>query len=372
MPVQGTRDPNYYFEDGSVIFLVEGILFKIHRSLITSKSEVFRDMFQLPTQSKQDTPGPSDIEGSCDEKPILLTQVQARQFRHLLLFLYGVMTDPDYVSLILGAADATRHDIAAFERYLDIASLANRYCMTEIEAWAREQFAQVLHSSPSLSRQNWVPKTLLEALAYCKLTPDRELEHNVRNIAECYLKPPVVYSGAPNTSNVWVTYLYKYPNLKRDDPALFGHIFSIVLSAGHQSPLWRSGLSREDRALLFTAQVYLTPLPASLPTDWISDVSKILAAVDAQKRSPCFPSCSQRFQSPFNSYFNCRSSLTQNSPLTGVTALSNLPAYRQSLAENLKSFKLQCKCMNQLISALDVKMDALFTDLAEKYHGCLD
>ncbi|KAF8599777.1 hypothetical protein BDV93DRAFT_609072 [Ceratobasidium sp. AG-I] len=375
MVIRGARDPKYYFDDGNVILLVGGTLFKIHRSLITSSSGVFKDMFKLPTQSESNRSDVSpNLEGSSDENPITVPQVLATQFRDLMLFFYGVLTDSDYVTLAFGAQDEAHHTAFVFERYLNIASLANRFCMAEVETWARDQFNRVLGSSQRLSTEIWNRNTLLNALAYAKLGPDLELEHNIRAMIECCLEPldgsqDSIYGGWVHSC---VAQFYKHPTLKTQDPALFGYIFCVVLSAGHQSPLWKERLTRNDRYILFAAQAHLTPLPATLPTDWIGDASKISSMVDAQVRPGCFQSCSQRFKNSFNTHFNCRTALTQNSPLTGVTALASLATRRQSLAESFKPLNLQCKCMNQLISAIDVKMDALFTELAEKYHDCLD
>ncbi|KAF8599779.1 hypothetical protein BDV93DRAFT_560076 [Ceratobasidium sp. AG-I] len=372
MTTQGVRDPNYYFEDGSVVFLVEEYLFKIQCSIITSKSEVFRDMFGLPIQAKSSKPNlSSSLEGSCDENPIVIPQVKARQFRNLLLFFYGVMTDPEYLSLVSDTTDEVQHSPTVFTCYLDVASLANRFCMTDIEKWAHKQLTRVLLSSRYLSFMVWDHNSLLEALWYSKLTPDRELEHNVRNLIECY----VIFSPI-ELVNAWrapsIAHLYKDPTLKQQDPALFGHIFCAVLSTGHRSSFWKDRLTRDDRSILFAAQAYLTPLPTTLPIDWITDVTKVTSTVDAAERSSCFHGCSQQFSRSFASHFNCRTELTRDSPLVGVTALSSLATRRQSVVESLKLLKPDCKCTSQLILALDVKMDALFAELAEKYHGCLD
>jgi len=70
------RDEAYYCVD--IIFLVEDTLFKLPRYLFEESSEVFRDMFQLPT--------PKDIshDGDSDEQPLFLEGVRKVDFRRLL------------------------------------------------------------------------------------------------------------------------------------------------------------------------------------------------------------------------------------------------------------------------------------------------
>ncbi|KAG8686376.1 hypothetical protein FRC11_009029, partial [Ceratobasidium sp. 423] len=44
-----SRDPQYYFEDGNIVLLVEDVLFKVHASLVKAESQVFQDMFAMPS-----------------------------------------------------------------------------------------------------------------------------------------------------------------------------------------------------------------------------------------------------------------------------------------------------------------------------------
>ncbi|KAF8512486.1 hypothetical protein JB92DRAFT_3117097 [Gautieria morchelliformis] len=45
--------PQLYIEDGSAIFQVDHTLYKLHASLLKSSSPILRDMFAMPTESKQ-------------------------------------------------------------------------------------------------------------------------------------------------------------------------------------------------------------------------------------------------------------------------------------------------------------------------------
>ncbi|KAJ7508018.1 hypothetical protein B0H11DRAFT_2308212 [Mycena galericulata] len=90
------RDTRYYFSDGGVVFLCDGVLYNLHKTRLTLKSEFFKNMFELP-QGKEK-------EGDDDEHPIKLSENNA-DFRHLLVFLYDQdeVEDPPlqyYVSLL--------------------------------------------------------------------------------------------------------------------------------------------------------------------------------------------------------------------------------------------------------------------------------
>ncbi|TFK32852.1 hypothetical protein BDQ12DRAFT_771209 [Crucibulum laeve] len=45
------NDPDLYFEDGNVIFQAQNTNFRLHRSIIATRSSVFRDMFSFPQHS---------------------------------------------------------------------------------------------------------------------------------------------------------------------------------------------------------------------------------------------------------------------------------------------------------------------------------
>ncbi|KAH7334250.1 hypothetical protein B0J17DRAFT_672707 [Rhizoctonia solani] len=76
------RDPQYYFEDGSIVLLVKDVLFKVHASLIKMESQVFENMFAMPRGNSAET------EGSSDRNPIVISQVEPAQFRNLMKMFY--------------------------------------------------------------------------------------------------------------------------------------------------------------------------------------------------------------------------------------------------------------------------------------------
>jgi hypothetical protein len=66
---------------------VEGTLFKVPRYPFVRSSEVFRDMFQLPTP-KYATP-----EGSSDQNPLFLDGIKKTDFRRLLKLMFPMSVE---------------------------------------------------------------------------------------------------------------------------------------------------------------------------------------------------------------------------------------------------------------------------------------
>jgi BTB/POZ domain len=97
-PINCKRSEKYYLVDGNVVFLVrllclvaqfpnlilakvDNCLFKVHRYFFIRDSDVFRDMFSVPPASTE--------EGTSDRHPIVLEQVKATDFEHLLWVYYN-------------------------------------------------------------------------------------------------------------------------------------------------------------------------------------------------------------------------------------------------------------------------------------------
>ncbi|KAG8716476.1 hypothetical protein FRC09_015708 [Ceratobasidium sp. 395] len=80
----GTRDPQYYYEDGSVVLLVDDTLFRVQASLLKAQSEAFRDMFASLSGDVD-----AKVEGLSDECPIKISDVTVPEFRNLLMIFYA-------------------------------------------------------------------------------------------------------------------------------------------------------------------------------------------------------------------------------------------------------------------------------------------
>jgi len=85
------RHEEYYFDDGSAVLLVEDTLFRVHKYYFTRESEIFADMFSLPTGG---TSGSSAAaEGKSDSSPIEIPGVTRQEMESFLDFVYFGMHD---------------------------------------------------------------------------------------------------------------------------------------------------------------------------------------------------------------------------------------------------------------------------------------
>ncbi|KAI0366761.1 hypothetical protein BV20DRAFT_971499 [Pilatotrama ljubarskyi] len=112
--------PDYYFEDGNLVILVESTLFRLFRSTFTRHSVVFRDLFSLPIS--QDGP---PAEGQDDGNPLRFSYISATDFERLLWVLYP----PSY-----GA-----HKANSVGEWQSILSLATRWEFNDIRELAIRQ-----------------------------------------------------------------------------------------------------------------------------------------------------------------------------------------------------------------------------------------
>ncbi|KAF9525496.1 hypothetical protein CPB83DRAFT_772029 [Crepidotus variabilis] len=151
-----TRDVNYYKDSrecGMCVFRVENTLFKVHKCYIVREPCAFEDMFSFPYVGER-------VEGQCDEAAIPLSDT-AEQFRDLLWALYA-----SPAQLL-----ALRNEPPAVQRLLNIALLANKYCIASYEAWSLDCLTH-LAQSPSTrsflrSESSKICSQVLEISALC-------------------------------------------------------------------------------------------------------------------------------------------------------------------------------------------------------------
>ncbi|EUC55473.1 hypothetical protein RSOL_116550 [Rhizoctonia solani AG-3 Rhs1AP] len=134
-PVAAVRDPEFYYEDGSITFRVGDVLFKVHASLLKIESKDFDKKFDVPPMLAEAT----KPRGTCDENPIIIPDAKASQFRNLVELIYR----PHYLNVSAYNANAWQ----LFVFYLNIVRLANRFGMNRIEKWARPLLARLVRVS---------------------------------------------------------------------------------------------------------------------------------------------------------------------------------------------------------------------------------
>ncbi|CAE6474099.1 hypothetical protein ACGC1H_006744 [Rhizoctonia solani] len=134
-PVPAVHDPEFYYEDGSIIFRVGDVLFKVHASLLKIESKDFDKKFDVPPKLAEAT----KPRGTCDENPIIIPDAKASQFRNLIELIYR----PHYLNISASNANTWQQ----FVFYLNVARLANRFAMNRVEKWARPELAKLVQMS---------------------------------------------------------------------------------------------------------------------------------------------------------------------------------------------------------------------------------
>ncbi|PPQ68377.1 hypothetical protein CVT24_004797 [Panaeolus cyanescens] len=156
-----THDDEYYKDEsdtGFCIFRVENTLFKVHKCYLLREPSIFSDLLSLPCIQ-------GSKEGLCDEWPITLSDT-AEQFRDLLWVLYATPAQ-----LLL----TEQYGAPSTERILNIAQLANKYCIASYEIWAIKRLS-VLAQSPTGFLRHASPELCARALEVASLV-DEDLQN---------------------------------------------------------------------------------------------------------------------------------------------------------------------------------------------------
>ncbi|KAF9073124.1 hypothetical protein BDP27DRAFT_1319445 [Rhodocollybia butyracea] len=127
--IAGTPDPDKLQRDASYylptkIFLVDNRLFQIPMHFLSSQSEVFKGMLEMPL------PSDGAIEGMSDESPIHLEGVSKQDFRQLL----RVLCPPKVIG---------RLEVLSFHEWLSVLKLADQWCMDAVRAHAIEMMTDI-------------------------------------------------------------------------------------------------------------------------------------------------------------------------------------------------------------------------------------
>lgn len=77
--------PDLWFDDGSVVLHVEDTQFRVHRTMLSKHSVIFRDMFAVPQ------PPASDEEEMVEGCPVVLLPDSAQDWTIVLKVLYNGM-----------------------------------------------------------------------------------------------------------------------------------------------------------------------------------------------------------------------------------------------------------------------------------------
>ncbi|KAF8593404.1 hypothetical protein BDV93DRAFT_549543 [Ceratobasidium sp. AG-I] len=370
-----TRDPEYYYDDGNVVFLVGDVLFKLHKSILLSRMYVYS--YAGTYMDGPVDPPPkitrSDIErrvkGTSDSDPFIISEVTIQQFRWFLLLLMGTPDDPSYESRFMpanGAANYTKDD---FLCYLGISHMTRHFGMYKLGSWSDSRLSLVLESATGFVNTGWDKETLTQAGYFPSEEFSMTTEDDLRIFAWLALSTSIpsnpITSQPPLLSNLdTCVAIFKDPGLLKGT-SLFGYVFTVILSLGHRSSTWTNQLTREDRTVLYAAQVHLTSLggDSNLDLSWISQPSY-------QDWGYFCTSCTDLVDTVWDTTFAKCSSLNYNVPLEDISRLVLLPSCRQLFIDSTRSDPKLCvhQCAHNVWDYIDRKLLGTFYYMADKHN----
>ena len=78
---QRSRSQEYWFEDGNIVLEAESVLFRVHQSVLSRHSQIFKDTFAMPQAA-------SHKDDCVDGCPIVQVSDTADDIRNLISLLY--------------------------------------------------------------------------------------------------------------------------------------------------------------------------------------------------------------------------------------------------------------------------------------------
>lgn len=264
---------------------------------------------------------------------------------------------------------------------LGIAILARHFGMSEIESWSFSRLTPLIKAPIHVANSSWDKNSILqvmentEGLDYTHVMEhlaDRRFANDMNTtvwLALSTLAPnsPLAYQ-TPLSSNLdTCVALYKDSSFSKTHPALFGYVFTIILSLGHRSSVWTKQLTREDRTVLYAAQVNLT----SLDKDPDLDLSQLLQVPKSflARDSPFWSYCRPQQYNAWDASFANLGTLNSSTPLEDICKLVLLPAYRQLFADSTRAyghcFAGYCQ---RALDDIDAAVNNIFMGMYRKYE----
>ncbi|CAE7085570.1 unnamed protein product [Rhizoctonia solani] len=331
------RDPCYYFEgiSGSLAFLVGGYLFRVHPSIFAPQLEASPKVvdcssyLHLLAGLDASTTG----TGTSDADPLIVPNIRAQQFRHLLLALTGRPGDPEYMSLLSDGEKDYRHSQSTFIRYLDIATLAGRLRMINLYSWALSQLTRHINSSCWTPDGTWDKQVVIQVAALEKSTSEAP-EFVYSSLCSVPLRiflrhvlDPSIRDPSDLCIPLFKVYKDRYYNAETQyDLGIFGWMFIYVLSLGHHAPYWLEMLTRDDLLILYMAQAELTNLAvrSDVCTGWLTNPLDPEYNILSRSCDDCLSHCKAIWELTYGQVGDLNSS----EPLKDLRHLMKLPGYR--------------------------------------------
>ncbi|KAG9074106.1 hypothetical protein FS749_014375, partial [Ceratobasidium sp. UAMH 11750] len=142
--------------------------------------------------------------------------------------------------------------------------------------------------------------------------------------------------------------LYKDTSLPTALPKLFGCIFTLILSLGYQSTVWKDQLTRDERAALYVAQAHFTRLHRhpELSLEWLFSPQTTITSGE----------CGE---------------LNSVVPLEDISEIARLPQYRQKFADAVQSSPWVCELHytagKKFLNAIDTRLGESYVKFTSEY-----
>lgn len=268
------------------------------------------------------------------------------------------------------AHSARSHTKDDFLCHLGICVTAQYFGMTELAVWSFSQLEVALKSVTGFVNSSWDKDTLMQAMS-CAYEATTSLSYSLLNFVSLALSTsapnnPLAYQQPLSSNLDTCVALYKDPDLPITHPLLFGFVFTVVLSLGHRSSVWTNQLTREDRTILYAAQVNLVSLGEDPDFDllWLSQSPSEIWD------EGCSDSCYKDADAAWSASFAWCGTLDSNVPLVDISTLARLPSYRQLFADSTRpNFKL-CKdeCASRALLYIDTRLEEILETMHHKYE----
>ncbi|KAL5639302.1 hypothetical protein ACGC1H_006717 [Rhizoctonia solani] len=365
------RDPKFYFRDGNTVFLVGNTLFKFQASLLDADTDV--DDYEFKQMMKGASDGLVNGTGN-DAHPIILpADVAPHEFRGLVMAVFGGVTNDTFLAFVKDLQKPMKCGPETIARLTNIGYLAHRFGMKRLDAWSQTQIHVIFTESILFTpphRDAWTARAILRLVKYMQDTTVAGYRHKVLDrmrgtIAALVQEAYECNDQAPQGRIIDIcAAMYKEKNLLINSPGLFGFIFAVIISLGHQSDVWAKHLTREDRRVLYVAYANFICLGnhADLELDWLTDPAVI-------KEGACM-SCSRSFDFGWRDAFSECNGLKSRVPLEDIRHVVALGEYRhhfRRLGNNTFSFDKCCECDVKVLGGIERRIELLYCGLTEKY-----
>ncbi|KAG9120428.1 hypothetical protein FRC07_004084 [Ceratobasidium sp. 392] len=265
--------------------------------------------------------------------------------------------------------DDEKHNKALFLLQFCVGTMAVRFDLVDLARWAWRSIGTLLRSAKKLATDKWGILWLTRMLVYYEAILEsepnvaRELLAFFRLVLSMSLDNRLIETQEePATSLEACVTLYKSSSLLGSPMSNFarGYTFIALLSLGHNSAVWKSQLTSDDRSILYAAQVHLVSLGEYpfLELGWIQIPTRFGIADQA-----CF-NCSHDFTLAWSESFGLLGTLNSPVQLVDVSKLARLPQCRYLFAERFRTSEWPCKlgCGGKMIKKVDEYLDRIFNE----------